>query len=628
MATFTIPNTFQGETPAVANEVNANFEAVKTYSIAVQNELNTINEAIADLDKKPVREVFAIYPSISSKTPTGAYPLWTGETITNARSLFPDFWSECLKRKTAGTIKTVASSAAYDEIVDDYGQCSSFFIDELNGHIRLPMLTRFISSISAVGDFGKLDKAGLPNIEGNVDGGRVNATTVTGAFSNNGSGWGRFDGGADQDTNFGNSSFSASSSNEIYGSSDTVQPESISLCWFIQVATNTADISEMNTDVIAEQLNQALLDLQAEYDRLKLLLDDYVANTSIPQVDSYLLNNIYPILTSEVGRAETAAQTAINNASKTAADKTAVGAYVTEVEALAVDIEEYKDSTLAAAALASADADSTSADRTAVEADKGLTLSYKNSAQQYAQESATAAGESENSATNAASSENEATAQAELALKYANGTITEYPDGSSKYWSEQAQRDVQADWNQTDSTEPSFIQNKPDISDVESLTSDVAELQAQLSLKANSSDVVNLTDNQTITGLKSVPTPTADEHISNKGSVGIKAYTSTVPFSLNDVVLNVEDGEVKLYKSLIANNTSALTTEDWEEVSLGGGSSYQLFSQVPMTTALDADIPELSNALLHQLDGSSLPSTGIYSEAFRIAGLLKAKGVE
>ena len=90
------PYVFEGGEKAVASEVNANFDQVKIFANSVITEINAINQAIADLEEKPTREMFDIYFSIKGETPTGAYPLWTGETITNCKILYPDFWNEAV----------------------------------------------------------------------------------------------------------------------------------------------------------------------------------------------------------------------------------------------------------------------------------------------------------------------------------------------------------------------------------------------------------------------------------------------------------------------------------------------------------------------------------------------------
>lgn len=78
---------------------------------------------------------------------------------------------------------------------------------------------------------------GLPNITGNVVGGRIGSSSVDGAFANNNGDYSasRFDGGADQDTHFGKSSFDASRCSAIYGASEHVTPINQAVNYFIKV---------------------------------------------------------------------------------------------------------------------------------------------------------------------------------------------------------------------------------------------------------------------------------------------------------------------------------------------------------------------------------------------------------
>lgn len=78
---------------------------------------------------------------------------------------------------------------------------------------------------------------GLPNITGNVVGGRENSKAVSGAFANNGKDTtaSMFDGGNDQDTRFGISSFDASRSSSVYGKSQHVTPINQAVNYFIKV---------------------------------------------------------------------------------------------------------------------------------------------------------------------------------------------------------------------------------------------------------------------------------------------------------------------------------------------------------------------------------------------------------
>ena len=162
------PYEFQGGKKAVASEVNANFEAVKTFANGVNVSLNEIQMAISELKNKPTREMFDSFYSFSSFAPTGAYPLWTGETITHCKSLYPQFWNKVKTLATTGNLILVDTQEEYEEKLETYGQCAAFYMDELNGHLRLPKITQFISSIEALTELAKEEKAGLPNITGSL----------------------------------------------------------------------------------------------------------------------------------------------------------------------------------------------------------------------------------------------------------------------------------------------------------------------------------------------------------------------------------------------------------------------------------------------------------------------------
>lgn len=74
----------------------------------------------------------------------------------------------------------------------------------------------------------------------------------------------------------------------------------------------------------------------------------------------------------------------------------------------------------------------------------------------------TKAQEANTSATNASSSATSASNSASLAESWAIGDNVSRPEGSAKYWAEQASAgQLQADWNQTDTIKKDFIKNKP-----------------------------------------------------------------------------------------------------------------------------------------------------------------------
>ena len=245
------PYRFQGGKRAVASEVNANFDEVKTYSNSINAEIAALQQAIGALEEKTTREMFDVYFSFKGETPTRAYPLWTGETITNCKILYPDFWKELNRLAGNKTVPTVESNAAFDEMVEEYGQCPCFYIDTLNGHVRLPKIVRFISSISQLSELGtayndqlKSHTHGLPGANSACSGGgRV--LYVYEASD------------APAQANYRKSS--ASGSNEGY-------PKHVRLPLYIQVVNNTAEISRFDVEALKKELEEALADLQEVYD--------------------------------------------------------------------------------------------------------------------------------------------------------------------------------------------------------------------------------------------------------------------------------------------------------------------------------------------------------------------------
>ena len=263
MANINYPYRFAGGKRAVASQVNADFDEVKAYANAINSEIAALQQAIGNLEKKPTREMFDVYFSFKGEPPTGAYPLWTGETITNCKLLYPDFWKELNRLAANKTVPTVESSAAFDDMVEQYGQCPCFFIDTLNGHVRLPKITRFISSVSQLSQLGtayldqlKSHTHGLPGTVSYAAGGG-RSLYVYGASD------------AAARDNYRTSSAS--------GDKET-QPKHVRLALYLQVANNTAEISRLDTDALKKELEAAVATLHAEFEKIK---DNVAAATQI-----------------------------------------------------------------------------------------------------------------------------------------------------------------------------------------------------------------------------------------------------------------------------------------------------------------------------------------------------------
>lgn len=133
------------------------------------------------------KDIFEVFYSTSATTPRGAFPLWTGETIINCQTLYPTFWQRALEYQGNGTIRVVTSTV-YDQEIATYGECGAFVINTSNGSIRLPKITRFVSSLDAISDIGVTKNSMLvnhthtyqyTNVSGNANPGTPNHTTYT-----------------------------------------------------------------------------------------------------------------------------------------------------------------------------------------------------------------------------------------------------------------------------------------------------------------------------------------------------------------------------------------------------------------------------------------------------------------
>ena len=133
------------------------------------------------------RDIFEVFYSTTTDTPRGAFPLWTGETISNCKTTYPTFWERALEYQASGKIRVVTSTV-YNQEIATYGECGAFVIDTTDGSIRLPRITRFISSLDAIGDIGVTKNDMLvnhthtyqyTNVSGNANSGTPNNTTYT-----------------------------------------------------------------------------------------------------------------------------------------------------------------------------------------------------------------------------------------------------------------------------------------------------------------------------------------------------------------------------------------------------------------------------------------------------------------
>ena len=165
--------------------------------------------------------------------------------IANLRINYPDLFTTEADWNTSNSI---------------YGICGKFVYNSTNNTLRLPKITGFIEGTLTETNLGNITEAGLPNITGSFSkqclmnwsdqyerGALYQGETDDSTTPQNA-------GGTDGGNNF-TIAFDASKSNNIYGNSNTVQPQSIKVFYYIVVANTTKTDIQVNIDQIATDLN-------------------------------------------------------------------------------------------------------------------------------------------------------------------------------------------------------------------------------------------------------------------------------------------------------------------------------------------------------------------------------------
>ena len=78
---------------------------------------------------------------------------------------FSDYLKE-IKEEYGTQMDLFCTQAEWDGILNTYGYCPKFVIDNVNQTIRLPLLKGYMKGVNSIVDLGKVNEAGLPNITG------------------------------------------------------------------------------------------------------------------------------------------------------------------------------------------------------------------------------------------------------------------------------------------------------------------------------------------------------------------------------------------------------------------------------------------------------------------------------
>ena len=196
--------------------------------------------------------VGTIFPHTCSSTfvPENSLPC---NGIEYSQTQFPALWTDWL---VGGRLNTCTYSQ-YQSDIDTYGKCGKWALDTENGKFKTPYIPdgTHIQQAMTDGELGKGYNAGLPNITSGNLGYVRSGSNVDGGGALQNTGKGQFAEGANANRPWsGTMNFDASRSNPIYGATDTVQTEAVSLRYFVVVATGSINQSEMDWSQWASSL--------------------------------------------------------------------------------------------------------------------------------------------------------------------------------------------------------------------------------------------------------------------------------------------------------------------------------------------------------------------------------------
>lgn len=168
--------------------------------------------------KRSIGEVYFSQSALATDN-SGALPLFTGETIASANTIYPEFYNWVLAHTGLQ-----CTSTEYEEALSTYGECAKYVI--VDGSLRLPLIKNYIKAANPSEGIKNIE-AGLPNITGDGGGYFSSASgNSTGAFSGQSvTGNGNVAVGSASRK----AVFDASLSNPIYSKSSTVTPASTTL---------------------------------------------------------------------------------------------------------------------------------------------------------------------------------------------------------------------------------------------------------------------------------------------------------------------------------------------------------------------------------------------------------------
>ena len=177
--------------------------------------------------KRSIGEVYFSQSALATDN-SGALPLFTGETIASANTIYPEFYNW-----VSTHTELQCTSAEYESALSTYGECAKYVIG--GGSLRLPIIKNYIKAANPSEGIKNIE-AGLPNIMGDVLPNEESGATWTlktglcaGAFSAITNSPSAASVASVEQNKPAGIRFDASRSSAIYGKSSTVTPASTTL---------------------------------------------------------------------------------------------------------------------------------------------------------------------------------------------------------------------------------------------------------------------------------------------------------------------------------------------------------------------------------------------------------------
>ena len=221
--------------------------------------------------------------------------------VIDSTGIYSSFYSYI-----AGLVSTYPdlfiSEADWQTAVTTYGVCGKFVYDSTNQTIRLPKITGIIEGTTDVTALGDLVQAGLPNITGGMS-----PTGLAGVSNSYGAFYDELNNTTDYQANTRGGygvrwGFNAARSSSIYGNSNTVQPQTIKVYYYIVIANSYQTPTGVQISKVATDLN-GKVNLNSSWgmpstNRISLTISNPADTTYIAPDDGYFYAFVAPSTTS------------------------------------------------------------------------------------------------------------------------------------------------------------------------------------------------------------------------------------------------------------------------------------------------------------------------------------------